>query len=66
MSAIIGAPVRASGTEEICRMALTFDIRQPSPGFRSRNIHSKVTYCLELGSIVSSFTFILALLIGVF
>ncbi|MGO4439244.1 hypothetical protein [Rhizobium sp. RAF56] len=47
-------------------MALTFDIRQPSPGFRSRNIHSKVTYCLELGSIVSSFTFILALLIGVF
>ena len=46
-------------------MALTFDVRQSISRPRIRNIQSKITHCLAVGSIVSSFTFILAVVIGV-
>lgn len=45
-------------------MALTFDLRQSKP--RVRNIQSKITHCLAVGSIVSSFAFILAVVMGAF
>lgn len=47
-------------------MALTFDLRQPISKPRIKNIQSKVMHLLAVGSIVFSFTFILAVVMGVF
>ncbi|MEZ2128250.1 MULTISPECIES: hypothetical protein [unclassified Sinorhizobium] len=47
-------------------MALTFDFRQPISRPRIRDIRSKIMHCLAVGSIVSSFTFILAVVMGLF
>ncbi|CAN7650461.1 hypothetical protein [Pararhizobium sp. LjRoot238] len=45
-------------------MALVFDLRRQIPKSDIRNIESKPTHCMAVGSIVSSFAFILALVIG--
>jgi hypothetical protein len=45
-------------------MALTFDIRQPVSTSSLKDVRSKAGHCLALGSIVSSFAFILALVVG--
>lgn len=45
-------------------MALTFDVRQPVTTSNLKNARSKAEHCLALGSIVSSFVFILALVAG--
>ncbi|TDW25584.1 hypothetical protein [Rhizobium gallicum] len=46
-------------------MALAFDLRRPIQKLDAKNIQSKALHCMAIGSIVSSFTFILALVIGV-
>ncbi|MBB4227158.1 hypothetical protein [Rhizobium mongolense] len=46
-------------------MALAFDLRRPIQKLDTKNIQSKAVHCMAVGSIVSSFTFILALVVGV-
>lgn len=46
-------------------MALVVDYRRPLSKPRLDGLRSKAMHCVALGSIVSSFTFILALVIGV-
>ncbi|APO70455.1 hypothetical protein IE4872_PC00441 (plasmid) [Rhizobium gallicum] len=64
MSSFIGAQRLDPGTEETA-MALAFDLRRPIEKLDTKNIQSKAMHCIAVGSIVSSFTFILALVIGV-
>ncbi len=46
-------------------MAIAFDLRQPTAKSRAGDMQSKAGHCLAVGSTVSSFVFILALVVGV-
>ncbi|MHC2296053.1 hypothetical protein [Rhizobium mongolense] len=46
-------------------MALAFDRRRPIQKLDTKSIQSKAVHCMAVGCMVSSFTFILALVIGV-
>lgn len=46
-------------------MALAFDLRRPIPRLDIETIQHAVKHCMAVGSIVSSFVFILALVIGI-
>ena len=47
-------------------MALILDYRQPAPRLRTATLHSKAMHCLAVASTISSFGFILSVVIGLF
>lgn len=65
MDSIIGVSPLAPGIEERA-MAFTFDIRRPISRPTTRAVRSIAQHCLAVGTVISSFAFVLAFVIGVF